>query len=106
MTPRIRVDFPVCVLWGQKARIVEVKGPNDSLSVKQEVWLDYLVSCGAVAEVCYVEGGCVWKVDSIEVTLVTFSHNKIYHHVKFVWEILQFKSMGDQHFTSILISII
>ena len=55
-------------LLEKKARIVEVKGPNDTLSVKQEVWLDYLVSCGAVAEVCHVEGECKYTlviVDSL-----------------------------------------
>lgn len=53
-----RSGFPDLIVWNpntKKARIVEVKGPNDTLSVKQEVWLDYLVSCGAVAEVCHVE---------------------------------------------------
>ncbi|XP_050687973.1 fanconi-associated nuclease 1-like isoform X2 [Eriocheir sinensis] len=53
-----RSGFPDLIVWNpvtKKARIVEVKGPNDTLSVKQEVWLEYLVSCKAVAEVCHVE---------------------------------------------------
>ena len=40
----------------QTWRIVEVKGPNDRLSTKQILWLDFLVSNGVEAEVCHVEG--------------------------------------------------
>lgn len=40
----------------QKWRIIEVKGPNDRLSPKQTLWLDFLVSIGVEAEVCHVEG--------------------------------------------------
>ena len=36
--------------------MVEVKGPNDRLSAKQTLWLDFLVSIGVQAEVCHVEG--------------------------------------------------
>lgn len=67
----------------QKARIVEVKGPNDTLSVKQEVWLDYLVSCGAVAEVCHVEGRCegtfmnLFHSDYCRLTASTFNSNPL-----------------------------
>lgn len=53
-----RSGFPDLIVWNpntKKARIVEVKGPNDTLSVKQEVWLNYLLTRGAVAEVCHVE---------------------------------------------------
>jgi len=35
---------------------VEVKGPNDRLSAKQTLWLDFLVSLGVEAEVCHVQG--------------------------------------------------
>ena len=34
---------------------VEVKGPNDRLSNKQILWLDYLSSLGLEALVCHVE---------------------------------------------------
>lgn len=37
-------------------RIIEVKGPNDRLSPKQTLWLDFLVSLGVEAEVCHVQG--------------------------------------------------
>lgn len=40
----------------QKWRIIEVKGPNDRLSPKQTLWLDFLVSLGVEAEVCHVQG--------------------------------------------------
>lgn len=40
----------------QKFVIVEVKGPNDRLSTKQILWLDFLTSIGVQAEVCYVQG--------------------------------------------------
>ncbi|KAK7073069.1 Fanconi-associated nuclease 1 [Halocaridina rubra] len=53
-----RSGFPDLVVWNpvtKKSRIVEVKGPNDRLSTKQILWLDYLVENGAEAEVCHVE---------------------------------------------------
>jgi hypothetical protein len=34
---------------------VEVKGPNDRLSNKQILWLDYLSSVGIEAVVCHIE---------------------------------------------------
>lgn len=39
-----------------QCKIVEVKGPGDSLSVKQRLWLKYLESLGIDVEVCHVEG--------------------------------------------------
>lgn len=36
-------------------KIVEVKGPGDSLSTKQKLWLDYLSRLGLNTEVCYCE---------------------------------------------------
>ncbi|XP_047501119.1 LOW QUALITY PROTEIN: fanconi-associated nuclease 1-like [Penaeus chinensis] len=53
-----RSGFPDLVVWdplNKKCRIVEVKGPNDRLSTKQILWLEYLLDNGAVAEVCHVE---------------------------------------------------
>ncbi|XP_070000546.1 fanconi-associated nuclease 1 [Penaeus vannamei] len=53
-----RSGFPDLVVWdplNKKCRIVEVKGPNDRLSTKQILWLEYLLDSGAVAEVCHVE---------------------------------------------------
>lgn len=36
------------------AKLVEVKGPNDRLSDKQEVWIDELLAAGIHVEVCHV----------------------------------------------------
>ncbi|XP_071533809.1 uncharacterized protein [Panulirus ornatus] len=49
--------FPDLIVWDlntKRCRIVEVKGPRDRLSTKQILWLDYLLTCGATAEVCHV----------------------------------------------------
>lgn len=43
-------------IWLYTAQICEVKGPNDRLSHKQILWIDYLVSIGVDAEACYVKG--------------------------------------------------
>ena len=40
---------------GRRARLVEVKGPNDRLSDSQVAWIDVLVRAGAEVEVCRVE---------------------------------------------------
>lgn len=56
--------FPDLVMWNeakQKVIFVEVKGPGDSLSPKQELWLDFLVDNGINAEVCHVKGACLNK---------------------------------------------
>ena len=53
-----RSGLPDLVVWNcsdLKYKIVEVKGPNDKLSTKQQVWLDVLVRLGANAEVLYVK---------------------------------------------------
>lgn len=44
------------LIWFHATQICEVKGPNDRLSHKQILWIDYLVSIGVDAEVCYVKG--------------------------------------------------
>lgn len=44
------------LIWFLTAQICEVKGPNDRLSHKQILWIDYLVSIGVDAEACYVKG--------------------------------------------------
>ena len=54
-----RSGFPDLTIWNPEEkiwRIVEVKGPNDRLSHKQTLWLDFLVSLGVEAEVCHVQG--------------------------------------------------
>lgn len=53
-----RSGFPDLILWNveeKRVKAVEVKGPGDSLSGKQILWLDYFRSCGLPAEVCYVK---------------------------------------------------
>ncbi|XP_062580052.1 fanconi-associated nuclease 1-like [Saccostrea cucullata] len=53
-----RSGFPDLTLWNPQTgvlKICEVKGPNDRLSHKQILWIDYLVSLGVDAEVCYVK---------------------------------------------------
>ena len=53
-----RSGFPDLILWNadeKRVKAVEVKGPGDSLSGKQILWLDYFKSCGLDAEVCYVK---------------------------------------------------
>ena len=38
-----------------RATLVEVKGPGDKLSEKQQAWIDVLLRSGAEVEVCHVE---------------------------------------------------
>lgn len=50
--------FPDLLVWNAETKIikaVEVKGPNDTLSSKQILWLDYFNANGFPAEVCYVK---------------------------------------------------
>jgi len=48
--------LPDLVIWNSnELRLVEVKGPGDSLSDKQRCWMDLLVSCGWKCEVCHVK---------------------------------------------------
>ncbi|KAL0099203.1 hypothetical protein PUN28_020048 [Cardiocondyla obscurior] len=56
--PLWTAGFPDLIVWNaqtNKYKIVEVKGPNDSLSTKQKLWLDYLNRLGLNTEVCYCE---------------------------------------------------
>lgn len=53
-----RSGFPDLILWdprNNRVKAVEVKGPSDSLSGKQILWLDFFNSCGLPCEVCYVK---------------------------------------------------
>jgi Fanconi-associated nuclease 1 len=53
-----RSGFPDLILWDPstfRVKAVEVKGPTDSLSAKQILWLDFFNSCGLPCEVCYVK---------------------------------------------------
>ena len=53
-----RSGFPDLIVWNPDKRIskiVEVKGPNDRLSTKQILWLEFLLDCGADAVTCHVE---------------------------------------------------
>ncbi|WVW82586.1 hypothetical protein I302_104597 [Kwoniella bestiolae CBS 10118] len=49
---------PDLIVWNyekKEARFVEVKGPGDSLSETQKVWIDVLLSSGIPVEVCRVK---------------------------------------------------
>ncbi|WWC86489.1 uncharacterized protein L201_001366 [Kwoniella dendrophila CBS 6074] len=49
---------PDLIVWNyekREARFVEVKGPGDSLSETQKVWIDVLLSSGIPVEVCRVK---------------------------------------------------
>ncbi|XP_020291631.1 fanconi-associated nuclease 1-like [Pseudomyrmex gracilis] len=53
-----RAGFPDLIVWNihkKQHKIVEVKGPGDTLSTKQKLWLDYLSQLGLNVEVCYCE---------------------------------------------------
>ncbi|XP_008288992.1 fanconi-associated nuclease 1 [Stegastes partitus] len=52
-----RGGLPDLVVWNtsnSSYKLVEVKGPNDRLSQKQQIWLDELQKLGADVEVCHV----------------------------------------------------
>lgn len=52
-----RAGLPDLLVWNtsiRKYKLVEVKGPNDRLSQKQQIWLDELRKLGADVEVCHV----------------------------------------------------
>ncbi|XP_062276690.1 fanconi-associated nuclease 1 [Scomber scombrus] len=52
-----RGGLPDLVVWNSSNnsyKLVEVKGPNDRLSQKQQIWLDELQKLGADVEVCHV----------------------------------------------------
>jgi len=53
-----RSGMPDLTMWNADTKdykIVEVKGPNDKLSTKQILWLDFFMRRGAQVEVCYVK---------------------------------------------------
>ncbi|XP_068458237.1 fanconi-associated nuclease 1 [Clinocottus analis] len=52
-----RAGLPDLVVWNtsnNSYKLVEVKGPTDRLSQKQQIWLDELQKLGADVEVCHV----------------------------------------------------
>uniref|UniRef100_A0A667WKV5 Fanconi-associated nuclease n=1 Tax=Myripristis murdjan TaxID=586833 RepID=A0A667WKV5_9TELE len=52
-----RAGLPDLVVWSTSNysyKLVEVKGPSDRLSQKQQIWLDELQKLGADVEVCHV----------------------------------------------------
>lgn len=58
-----RSGFPDLTLWNpqtKKIAVVEVKGPYDSLSTKQRLWLDFFMSQGIDASVCHVAGELIF----------------------------------------------
>ncbi|KAF4525540.1 hypothetical protein B566_EDAN015848 [Ephemera danica] len=53
-----RSGFPDLVLWSpsdRRCKFVEVKGPGDTLSNNQKVWLHFLSQQGGDVEVCHVQ---------------------------------------------------
>ncbi|XP_063985984.1 fanconi-associated nuclease 1-like [Diachasmimorpha longicaudata] len=53
-----RSGFPDLFVWNaktEKCKVVEVKGPGDTLSVKQKLWIKYLEEIGVKVEVCLVK---------------------------------------------------
>ncbi|CAL8122242.1 unnamed protein product [Orchesella dallaii] len=49
--------FPDLTVWNDReVMFVEVKGPGDSLSPKQQLWLDFLLDKHIPCEVCHVKG--------------------------------------------------
>ncbi|OQV13117.1 Fanconi-associated nuclease 1 [Hypsibius exemplaris] len=53
----VRAGFPDLTLWNpvtKALKVVEVKGPNDRLSHKQSIWIDFLMDIGVDVEVCHV----------------------------------------------------
>ncbi|CAH1278035.1 unnamed protein product [Diabrotica balteata] len=65
-----RSEMPDLFLWNvdeKKAKFVKVKGENDELSIKQQLWLKYLLEIGANVEVCHVQSrGSKRKLDDNE----------------------------------------
>ena len=55
------------------AKLVEVKGPNDRLSNKQEVWIRELLAAGLHVEICHVDAqvALLDRVQSAPATLGT-----------------------------------
>lgn len=54
-----KAGFPDLIIWNVQSKqhkLVEVKGPKDSLSIKQRLWLEYLNQLGLNTEVCLVKG--------------------------------------------------
>lgn len=49
------LTFSVWNYEKREARFVEVKGPGDSLSETQKIWIDVLLSAGVPVEVCRVK---------------------------------------------------
>ncbi|XP_057322349.1 fanconi-associated nuclease 1-like [Microplitis mediator] len=50
--------FPDLIVWNpdkKKCKVVEVKGPGDSLSMKQKLWIKNLMALGVKTEVCLVK---------------------------------------------------
>ena len=53
-----RSGFPDLIVWNnstKKVKVIEVKGPNDRPSPKQQLWLSFLQSIGVDVEICHVK---------------------------------------------------
>ena len=80
-----RSGFPDLTLWDvnkNRHLFVEVKGPNDRLSNKQILWLDYLSSIGVEAIVCHIEPLNGKKLPKSSPPLQKHKSKKTKKHVK------------------------
>ena len=53
----VRAGFPDLTVWNSvenKLKVIEVKGPNDKLSHKQILWIDFLLSLEIPVEICHI----------------------------------------------------
>ncbi|XP_046741984.1 fanconi-associated nuclease 1-like isoform X2 [Diprion similis] len=66
-----KAGFPDLVIWnpvGKRYKIVEVKGPGDTLSPKQTLWMRYLKDLGADIELCEIKTGVLSTLNSATTT--------------------------------------
>ncbi|XP_046613534.1 fanconi-associated nuclease 1-like isoform X1 [Neodiprion virginianus] len=72
-----KAGFPDLVIWdpvGKRYKIVEVKGPGDTLSPKQTLWMRYLKDLGADIELCEIKSK-LFNYYSCRITVVNHYHN-------------------------------
>jgi len=65
----MRSGMPDLCLWNREDKkwmLVEVKGPNDKLSTKQMLWLDYFVQMEIPCEVCHVSAISSKKLKAVK----------------------------------------
>ncbi|XP_055351205.1 fanconi-associated nuclease 1-like [Paramacrobiotus metropolitanus] len=68
----VRAGFPDLTIWNPEDKLVkfvEVKGPNDRLSFKQILWIDFLLSIDVPVEVCHVRATGAKRKSALIATL-------------------------------------